>query len=110
MNAYDVLIVQGYPISTPPGSPPPIAEYSLTTGWNIAGFTETDSVYAPTYVASLQYTYVLQTYFRFAYVWDATSQEWYTVDLLGSLWPYDFYSGQGFYIYMYNSQTLIPPT
>jgi hypothetical protein len=111
MKVYDVLIVQGYPISAPPGSPPPIVQYSLTTGWNLAGFTEPVDYgyYAPIYVASLQYTSVLQSYFRYAYVWDPYDQNWFTVDLLGVYGNTDFYAGQGFYIYMYNSQTLIPP-
>jgi hypothetical protein len=110
MKAYDVLIVQGYPVYAPPGSPPPIVQYSLTTGWNLAGFTETDYWYAPDYVASLQYTSVLQSYFRYAYVWSAYEQNWYTVDLLGSYGTTEFSPGQGFYIFMYNGQTLIPPT
>jgi len=110
MKAYDVLIVQGYPIYAPPGSPPPIVEYSLTTGWNLAGFTETDWWYGYEYVASLQYTSALQSYFRYAYVWDAYDQNWYTVDLLGTYGTTYFNPGQGFYIYTYSSQTLIPPT
>jgi hypothetical protein len=110
MNAYDVLIVQGYPVYAPPGSPPPIVEYSLSTGWNLAGFTENSEWYAPDYVASLQYTSVLQSYFRFVYAWNAYDQEWYTIDLLGSFGTRYIEPGTGFYIYMYNSQTLIPPT
>jgi hypothetical protein len=111
MNAYDVLIVQGYPISAPAGTPPPIVEYSLTTGWNLAGYTETFyGMYAPEYVGSLQSTSVLQSYFRFVYVWDAYDQLWQSVDLFGSYYPYYLYPGQGFWIYMYNAQTLIPPT
>jgi hypothetical protein len=109
MKAYDVLIVQGFPVYAPPGSPPPIMQYDLKTGWNLAGFTETDDWYAPDYVASLQSTLVLQSYFIYAYVWSAYDQNWYTVDLTGNNYPYYFYPGQGFYIYMYNDQTLIPP-
>jgi hypothetical protein len=110
MNNYDVLIVQGYPVWAPQGSPPPIVQYSLSTGWNLAGFTEPYGYYAPYYVASLQYTSVLQSYFRYAYVWDPVNQQWYVVDLLGTTFTEYFQSGQGFYIYMYNAQTLIPPT
>lgn len=109
MKAYEVLIVQGFPISMPPGSPPPIVQYDLKTGWNLAGFTETDYWYAPDYVASLQSTSVLQSYFRFAYAWDPEFQEWYTVDLLGHFGTTYFYPGQGFWTYLYNDQTLIPP-
>jgi len=109
MKAYDVLIVQGYPVWAPPGSPPPIVQYSLKQGWNLAGFTETDSYYAPDYVASLQSTLVLQSYFRFVYAWNAQNQNWFTIDLTGNYWPYYIYPGQGFWIYMYNDQTLIPP-
>jgi hypothetical protein len=110
MNAYDVLIVQGYPISAPPGSPPSIVEYSLTTGWNLAGYTETYyGMDANLYVASLQSTSVLQSYFRFVYVWDAYDQQWQSVDLYYEVYPYYLYPGQGFWIYMFNAQTLIPP-
>jgi hypothetical protein len=109
MKAYDVLIVQGFPVYAPPGSPPPIVQYDLKMGWNLGGFTETDSWYAPDYVASLQSTLVLQSYFRFAYLWDADSQQWFTVDLTGNYYPYYLYPGQGFWIYLYNDQTLIPP-
>jgi len=109
MKAYDVLIVQGFPNYAPPGSPPPIVEYNLKTGWNLAGFTETDYWYAPDYVASLQSTLLIQSYFRYAYVWDAYAQNWYTVDLLGSYGTTYFSPGQGFYIYLYSDQALIPP-
>jgi len=109
MKAYDVLIVQGFPIWAPPGSPPPIVQYGLKQGWNMAGFTETDSWYAPYYVASLQSTLVLQSYFRFAYSWDAQDQNWFIVDLTGSFGTYYIYPGQGFWIYTYSDQTLIPP-
>ena len=106
MKAYDVLIVQGFPIYAPPGSPPPIIQYDLTTGWNLAGFTETYDMEAYYYVASLQSTLVLQSYYRFGYVWNAYSQYWDYVDLTSSEY---LYPGQGLYIYMYNNQTLIPP-
>jgi hypothetical protein len=115
MKAYDVLIVQGYHISMPPGSPPSITQYTYKQGWNLAGFTEdTNDIwdsgyYAYDYVASLQSTMVLQSYFRFAYSWDPYDQQWFTVDLYGSVWPYRFYPGQGFYLYLYNDQILIPP-
>jgi hypothetical protein len=109
MKAYDVLIIQGFPVYAPPGLIPPIVQYDLKTGWNMAGFTETGWWYAPDYVASLQYTSVLQSYFRFAYVWDAEIQQWYTVDLLGNFGSTYFYPGQGFWVYMYSNQTLIPP-
>jgi len=115
MKAYDVLIVQGYHISMPPGSPPAITQYTYKQGWNLAGFTEDtwdiwdSGYYAYYYVASLQSTMVLQSYFRFAYSWNPYSQQWFTVDLTGSVWPYVFYPGQGFYMYLYNDQTLIPP-
>jgi hypothetical protein len=119
MNAYDVLIVQGYSVGAPPsvgGAPPAIVEYSLTTGWNLAGFTEYsyniyyDGMWAPFYVASLQYTSTLATYFRFVYTWDPVNQGWQIVDLYtDSPFSYYFYPGQAFWIYMYNSQTLIPP-
>jgi hypothetical protein len=108
MNAYDVLIVQGYPIWAPPGSPPPIVQYSLSTGWNLAGFTYPYEIDAPNYVASLQYTSVLQSYYRFVYQWDPQDQNWFVLDLTNT--GYYFEPGYGFYIYMYNSQTLIPPT
>lgn len=109
MKAYDVLIVQGFPTNAPPGSPPAIVQYDLKQGWNLAGFTETDSWYAPDYVASLQSTSVLQSYFRFVYAWDAESQNWFIIDLTGSYYPYYLYPGQGFYMYLYNDQVLIPP-
>jgi hypothetical protein len=109
MNNYDVLIVQGYPVYAPPGSPPPVVEYSLPTGWDLAGFTETGEWYAPYYVASLQYTSVLQSYYRYAYVWDPVQQDWYVVDLLGLTFTEYLQPGQGFYIYMYAAQTLVPP-
>jgi hypothetical protein len=119
MNAYDVLIVQGYSVAAPPsvgGGPPPIVEYSLTTGWNLAGFTEysyntyENGYWAPLYVSSLQYTSTLATYFRFVYTWDPVNQQWQIIDLYAdSPFNYYFYPGQGFWIYMYNSQTLIPP-
>jgi hypothetical protein len=115
MKAYDVLVVQGYHISMPPGSPPSIAQYTFKQGWNLAGFTEDTNdiwdsgMYAPDYVASLQSTLVLQSYFRFAYLWDPWDQQWFVVDLTGSVYPYYLYPGQGFYLYLYNDQTLIPP-
>jgi hypothetical protein len=110
MNAYDVLIVQGYPIEQPPGSPPVPVQYSLTTGWNLAGYTETYEMEGLYYVASLTLTATTASYFRFVYVWDAQYQYWYVVDLYANS-PFDYYlePGQGFFIYMYSSQTLIPP-
>jgi hypothetical protein len=107
MNAYDVLIVQGYPIYAPPGSPPPITQYNLKAGWNLVGFTENDYWYAYQYVQSLQSTSTLQSYFIYGYFWDAQDQNWFYRDLTSSS---SIAPGQGFYLYLYVDQVLIPPT
>lgn len=110
MNNYDVLIVQGFPASTPPGSPPPIIQYPLTTGWNLAGFTETTpapGMAAWQYVASLQSA----SYFRWLDAWDPSAQQWVTIDTATSnpIGTQYITPGQGFFIYTYSAQTLIPP-
>jgi hypothetical protein len=108
MKSYDVLIVQGYPVSAPPGNPPPVIAYSLTTGWNLAGFTETTVMPAWQYVASLQSA----SYFRWLYAWNPSTQQWVTIDTATS-GPYigtpNILPGQGFFILMYSNQTLVPP-
>jgi hypothetical protein len=110
MKEYDVLIVQGFPTSAPPGSPPPIVEYDLKQGWNLAGFTETGDMNSYDYVSSLQSTMLVQSYFRYAYAWDAQDQNWFNIDLTGgSGITTKMLPGQGFWIYTYSDQALIPP-
>jgi hypothetical protein len=111
MKNYDVLIVQGFPAIAPPGSPPPIVEYDLKQGWNLAGFTETGDMYSYDYVSSLQSTMLVQSYFRYAYAWDALHQKWFNIDLTnwGGYVTTDMLPGQGFWIYTYSDQALIPP-
>jgi hypothetical protein len=102
MKAYDVLIVQGRKTPEPPALP---TTYHLTTGWNLVGVTSTTTVNAAEYLESLE----PGSYFRWIYVWDATAQSWSMVDTraatAGNLYP-----GQGFMIYMYSEQDLVPPT
>jgi len=101
MQEYDVLIVQGYNVAEPPGSPPPVISYSLSAGWNLAGFTSTTNMPASDYLASLE----TDSYYTRLYTWNAEAQRWMSVSADGgSLTP-----GQGFWIYMYKEQTLIPP-
>lgn len=110
MKDYDVLIVQGFPNYAPPGSPPPIVEYDLKQGWNLAGFTETGDMDSWDYVSSLQATPLVQSYFRYAYAWDAENQLWFNIDLVGgSFITTKIFPGQGFWIYTYSDQALIPP-
>ena len=100
MQEYDVLIVQGYNVAEPPGSPPPVICYSLSAGWNLAGFTSTTSMSVDDYLGSLEEN----SYYTRLYTWDAANQRWITVSGDQSLTP-----GQGFWIFMYEEQTLIPP-
>jgi uncharacterized protein YbdZ (MbtH family) len=101
MKAYDVLIVQGLPTPEPPALP---TTYHLPAGWCLVGFTETQSMNASRYVESLE----PGSYFRWLYVWNATTQSWSMVDTKpatsGKLYP-----GQAFWIYMYKDQDLVPP-
>jgi hypothetical protein len=101
MKAYDVLIVQGLPTPEPPALP---TTYHLPAYWCLVGFTETQSMNASRYVESLE----PGSYFRWLYVWNATTQSWSMVDTKpatsGKLYP-----GQAFWIYMYKDQDLVPP-
>jgi hypothetical protein len=99
---YDVLIVQGTPHEEYWGRQP--VYYVLYKSWNLAGYTETIDRGADWYVSSLQEG----TYFRYLFVWDAQNQRWKMVDTNvtspGTLSP-----GQGFWILLYEDQTLVPP-
>ncbi|MEM2614496.1 MAG: hypothetical protein QXO15_09820 [Nitrososphaerota archaeon] len=99
MKAYDVLVVQGRKTPEPPALP---TSYRLEKGWNLVGFTSTSSKPANLYLGSLE----TNSFFKYIYVWDATSQSWTMIDGTSatSLNP-----GQAFWIYMYKPQDLVPP-
>jgi hypothetical protein len=100
MNAYDVMIVSGRVSPTPPALPP---NYDLVTGWNLAGYKSITTHSPLSYLSSLPTTPT--TYFAYIYVWDAIGQTWQMkTGSSDTLSP-----GQGFWIWMYSNQTLIPP-
>jgi len=92
----DVLIVEGVDKLAPP-SPP--ATYEYTAGWVLAGYKSTSSeTIVDDYLASL----APGSYFKTIYVWEG---HWMTLATgKDTLWP-----GQGFWIWMYSDQNLIPP-
>jgi hypothetical protein len=99
VNAYDVLIVQGFKLSevwAPPRT------YTLYKGWNLLGFTSTQIRTSAEYFASID----TASYYRFIYIWDTVKQNWKLLDAKGGgvLKP-----GQAFWIYMYEEAVLIPP-
>jgi hypothetical protein len=97
MAAYDVMIVSGRVSAPPPALPP---NYNLVTGWNLAGYKSTIAHNVSSYLASLPSA----SYFTYIYVWDPSAQTWLMASGSQMLSP-----GQGFWIYMYSDQTLIPP-
>lgn len=99
VEEYDVLVVQGFITPLPPATP---RTYHLTKGWNLVGFTEPLSDTAKNYVESLEQL----SYFRWLYVWNAEPQMWRMVDTSEAD---DLYPGQGFWIYLYIDQDLVPP-
>jgi len=99
-SEYDVLVVQGRELPPPPALPP---TYYLTKGWVLAGFKSTKGMSASYYLSSLQ----SGTYWTYLYVWDAQSKAWQTVKVADD--GDRLYPGQGFWIYMYEDQRLIPP-
>jgi hypothetical protein len=107
MNAYDVLIVQGFKLSevSAPSYP---RTYTLYKGWNLVGFTEIKVMNASQYVESL----TPGSYFRWLYKWNETTQNWYMVDTTSPPTGqyYQLHPGQGFWIYIYaDKEDLIPP-
>jgi hypothetical protein len=97
VKAYDVLIVQGRQLPPPPALP---STYYLTEGWVLAGFKCTQPMNVSTYLSSLE----ADTYFKYIYVWDAENQNWLMLSGSDNLQP-----GQGFWIWIYEDQYLIPP-
>jgi len=97
MKAYDVLIVEGRQLPPPPALPP---TYYLTEGWVLAGFKCIEPMSVGEYLLSLE----ADTYFEYIYIWDAENQNWLMLDSGDTLQP-----GQGFWIWMYEDQYLIPP-
>jgi hypothetical protein len=97
MTAYDVIIVNGLTSTPPPALPP---NYNLVVGWNLAGYKSTTTHNVTSYLASLP----SGSYFTYIYVWDPSAQTWLMKSGSDMLSP-----GQGFWIYMYSNQTLIPP-
>ncbi len=97
MAAYDVMIVSGRVSAPPPALPP---NYDLVTGWNLVGYKSTIAHNVSSYLASLPSA----SYFTYIYVWDPSAQTWLMASGSEMLSP-----GQGFWIYMYSDQTLIPP-
>jgi hypothetical protein len=95
--AYDVMIVSGRVSPTPPALPP---NYNLITGWNLAGYKSITAHNVTDYLSSLP----TLSYFAYIYVWDSNAQNWLMKSGSGMLSP-----GQGFWIWMYSNQTLIPP-
>jgi len=97
----DVLIVQGRETPEPPALPP---TYEFTEGWVLGGFKSTTNMDLDTgdgYLGSLE----SGSYFPYVYVWDAENQRWVMRDVSAdSLDP-----GEGFWIWMYEDQYLIPP-
>jgi hypothetical protein len=100
MTAYDVLIVSGRITPPPPALPP---SYYHTAGWVLAGYKSIETRTVANYLSSLPNA----TYFRYIYVWNAVAQSWSMLDR-ESATP-TFTIGQGFWIWMYNDQTMIPP-
>ena len=102
MKDYDVLIVQGTPHEEYWGLQP--IYYILYEGWNLAGYTETVSDLASWYLSSLE----AGSYFRYLFAWDAQNQKWEMIDT--DLSSSDILTpGQGFWILLYEDQTLVPP-
>jgi hypothetical protein len=95
---YDVLIVQGTVTPTPPATP---RTYLFTEGWVLAGFKSTSDKTIAAYIASLEPA----SYFPYVYVWDAEKQNWNMLHTTEDLLKV----GQGFWIWMYEDQYLIPP-
>jgi len=103
MTAYDVLIVSGRITPPPPALPP---SYYHTTGWVLAGYKSIETRTVATYLSSLPYD-TTKTHFRYIYVWNAVLQSWSTLDRQSE--TDTFTIGQGFWIWMYSDQTMIPP-
>ncbi|MDI6905609.1 MAG: right-handed parallel beta-helix repeat-containing protein [Candidatus Bathyarchaeia archaeon] len=100
MKAYDVMIVSGSKMPPPGGIPP---TYTLTKGWVLAGFKSTSDMTVAEYLASVRNA----SYFKILFVWDAKKQAW---DIRNRDDPtHKFTPGQGFWIYMYEEEVLIPP-
>jgi hypothetical protein len=97
MTAYDVMIVSGRTSSPPPALPP---NYNLVTGWNLAGYKSTIGHSVTEYLSSLP----TESRFTYIYLWDPSLQTW-----LMRQTTYEMSPGQGFWIWMYSDQTLIPP-
>jgi len=97
MNGYDVLIVHGRREAPPPALP---TTYYLTAGWVLAGFKSVQQMNVSEYLASLE----PESYFEYVYVWNGESQSWSMLGGSDSLSP-----GEGFWIWMYEDQYLIPP-
>jgi len=100
MKDNDVLVVSGSKMPPPGGIPP---TYTLTKGWVLAGFKSTVNMTVAEYLASVRNA----SYFRILFVWDAVKQKWDILDREkagAQLAP-----GQGFWIYMYEEEVLIPP-
>ena len=100
VNAYDILIVQGFKLSEV-WAPYP-RTYTLYKGYNLLGFTSTQIRTLAEYFASID----MASYYRFIYIWDTVKQNWKLIDAKGGgvLKP-----GQAFWIYMYEEAVLIPP-
>jgi len=94
----DVMIVEG--IDRLPAPLPP-ATYEFTSGWVLAGYKATYPMTIEEYTDSL----ADNSYFSTVYIWNAETPAWNTLDTTAdSLDP-----GQGFWIWMYADQDLIPP-
>jgi len=102
VTSYDVLIIQGTPHEEYWGIQP--IYYLLYKGWNLAGYTETTEKGADWYISSLQEG----TYYRYLFIWDAQNQRWKMIDTDGSQ-PGTLSPGQGFWMLLYEDQTLVPP-
>ena len=92
-----ILIVQGY--RQPPTTPPTPLMYDLYKGWNLVGFTSTSPMAASEYLSSLK----AGTYFEYLFLYQngrLVSQE---------VSETTFEPGEGFWLYMYENATLIPP-
>jgi len=98
---YDVMIVEGVDKLGPP-SPP--ATYEFTAGWVLAGYKSTTPMVANEYIVSLEEA----SYFSTVYVWDAVTPAWSTLNVAEET-TNDILPGQGFWIWMYSDQNLIPP-
>jgi hypothetical protein len=97
---YDVMIVSGSQMPPAGGMPP---TYTLTKGWVLAGFKSIAPMNVTYYLASVREA----NYFRILYVWDAEDQSWGILDRNDP--TAQFVPGQGFWIYMYEEEVLIPP-